>query len=890
MLPQHRPLLAKIAVAEEDPLARRDLLGMLVRACRRDGQPIPGLEQALADQWYAKVTEKSWPAQWLNYDPHNPRHRARLMLALVPGSGGKTRTRLLADLLTLRSHLPGGEEMATRLTRELGQVAPDHPAAKDYRERCAKEDPGALLIALQKAADDAQDPSARARLLEEAAEVAMGPMENPGRAADLLGEAVRLKPTSHALEVRYQAALRRSGDLPELVRRLQLSLARTLERSKRLPILMELDELLSGPMGSPERGAAHVESALQLSPDDHELMDRLAKRYLELGRWEQLGRLLRRHAESPGIQLEKRHDILIRLASLLCDHLDDKEQALTLAQQVLEEAPTHLEASRMVETLYDGLGRWDERMGLLCNRLEHEADPSELGRLHLALGRIHLERREEPEEAGRHFGEALRHGIDRGETLAAVRRIYGNLDRWDLLEQLLVQLSERHDISTAGRAEAMCEVASIHEENLDDPEGAEEAYRSALDQDSGSLTAISALRIAATSKERWPDVIQLAGQELALQNEASSRLPLLLQVGQIQHLFLGHPDAAQSALDEALELEPDNLAATQMLAELHFQQGHWQEAANHTSQLLSRTPEPQNVHELYYRLAFAREQLGRTTEVFDNYVKSFKCAPAYLPTLERLVDLCYEKRQWENTRRIAKTMLNQHSAHRSPREQAVLWLQVSLCELHQAQRDIAAHRLREMVLRKGQTPAASAEAWYEVADLWAAREMDPRLVPSLSTGSRERVEAAARRCLELWPGHPDAHQILAAMAVAVKEWPAALEEMEKAANSPDLPTWQRAQIWNFAGEVAMRQKLAPLLARSCFNKSLKLAPDQADIKRKVEILSRSTVEDASLGLPPQWERAGVTSRLDWVTEPPEQEKDFDDRMTVPYDPEEKESG
>ena len=50
----------------------------------------------------------------------------------------------------------------------------------------------------------------------------------------------------------------------------------------------------------------------------------------------------------------------------------------------------------------------------------------------------------------------------------------------------------------------------------------------------------------------------------------------------------------------------------------------------------------------------------------------------------------------------------------------------------------------------------------------------------------------------------------------------------------------------------------------------------------MEILSQHTVEDLSIGIPPHWEMQGVPSRLDWLTEPPECEKELEDRLTLPF--------
>jgi len=832
LLPGHRPLLTQIGAAERSSLRRRDLLGMLVRASRRDDQPLADLERAMAARWYAPASDRSWPAEWLALDPQSPRHRARLLLAMLPDTEGTARTDLLSDLLSLRAHLPGGEELERDLRRQLMEAAPGHPDALPARQT-------------------------------EAAEVA--------------------PPTGERAE-----ALRQDGDAGALAAQLQLDLSRTLSWEDRLPLLLELDELYAGPLDAPAEGAARLEMALQLSPTDSDIMDSLARRYRQLGWWEQLQRLLLRHAELEGLDLASRCELLLEAAQVLQEHLDDEERALALADQVLQADPTHREAADLVQALCDTLDHGDERAARLAERVAASDNPSELMRLHLQLARLQLRPDGDAEQASEHLGEAMRYSTDGQEVLAVVRQLLEDRSRLELAEQLLVQVSGYAELPASTRAEAMSEVGRIHEQELQDPEGAAEAYRMALELSTTCQPALAALRVRAASAARWEEAEAYARRELDLLSDPAERLPLLLEVGQIYHLFLGHPDRAQAALDEALEIDEENRAATNMLAELHFQQGHWAEAVVHTARQLSRTTDPERQHEPFFRLAFAQERRGDRRAALENYTKAVHAKPNYLPALERLADLYYDSRRWDDASAAAGTVLEQHAERKSPREQAELWLRIGLCELHVAQREVATERLRDLVVAGDGPGRFAPKALMEVANFWAARELDPRLVPRIGVDARQSVQRAAERCLELHPGHPDAHQLLAAMAVVARDWPTALEQMEKAADCEELPTVQRAQIWSFAGEVAMRQKLAPLLAQSCFNKSLALCPEQPEVARKVEILSRSTLQDEKLGIPPQWERQGVTSRLDWVTRPPTQEveatEEFENRDTIPYDP------
>ena len=344
-------------------------------------------------------------------------------------------------------------------------------------------------------------------------------------------------------------------------------------------------------------------------------------------------------------------------------------------------------------------------------------------------------------------------------------------------------------------------------------------------------------------------------------------MALLVELGEILYEHLDEVRQARGLLTEALELEADNTRALGLLGRIYFDHQKWEEAARLLERLLDVVRDQDDLHEHLYRRAFALERLDREEEAFRLYIRSFTREPLYLPTLERMVDLCFVHRQWDNTLRIAETILESFAATKSAGERAVLHLRIGLCELYLGQREAGTEFLQQLVLDTGEVPVAGPAAWGEVAGPWASNALEPLLLHCMHDDVRDRVADSARRCLKLAPDHPDALQLLAAVLLSRQRWDEGLRVMERAARSERTPPELGSALMVCAGEVARRRLGAMGRARTYLQWAKTLNPRARGITARMQQLKPAEEEPILLTRPKR--RASPTA----AKEPPIRKRD-----------------
>jgi tetratricopeptide (TPR) repeat protein len=273
-----------------------------------------------------------------------------------------------------------------------------------------------------------------------------------------------------------------------------------------------------------------------------------------------------------------------------------------------------------------------------------------------------------------------------------------------------------------------------------------------------------------------------------------------------------------------LAVDPGNLRAASRLAVISFEAEDWDRAARLLRQLVESDVEPENLHECYYRLGFSTEKLGDEESAFSFYVKSFGREPMYLPTLDRLFELCYARRQWENTLRIATAIVGKYHDRKSPAELAELHLRIGLCELQLAERDIAVAKLQDMVLEPGEVPSAPDEAWLDVAESWAATALNPHLLGRVPVETMSRAVRSMERALTNVPEHIGALQVLAALSLSVGEWERSLRYIERAVATATLVPRRSAGLLCCAGDLAHHCLSARDRAENYYRQALAIDP------------------------------------------------------------------
>ena len=755
-------------------------------------------------------------------------------LQIMLEDGTCDRAPLLEELGALHSEELSDEALATRYFIELLALKPNHEGALAFvRGHAQDADARQVAILLARAAEANDTPAARYELFEEVARLAEDRLGDIELAISQWRQLQTIAPT--ALKPRRElkrllASSERYSDLESL---LVAEVSRTADAVAKVDLYLELATLARSKLGAQKLAVRHLRAATQIAPERVDVLESLAELYEELEQWRELATVLERCAEHEP-DTERRVLLLHRAARVLIQRLQRDEEALAVCRRIRELSPADAQSAELMAGIYRGRGAWKSVATVLQEQCAAETQPQRGARLHVEIGQVLLEQLGAPEQAAQHFEQALELDAERGEVLPVLRELYTSLERWNLLTELIRRQALQEGTDEDTRARALQEVGEIELHHTRDLAKAREAFEQALRILPGHLPSLRALRELAEAQQDWRETVSLARRELEVLEHAPDRARLRVLIADLLRRQLDRPSAAKEALEQALEDDPSNPEALRELATDHFMMERFAEAATLLERLIDHGSELADLHVQLFRLGYALEHAGKRAEAFANYVKSFSREPLYLPTLERLVDLCYERNQWENTQRIAEAIIATFARQKSPTELADLFVRLGLCELHIAQVGVALKRLRKVALKRGQHEIAPPEAWEDVARAWAASPAEPQLLKEVDFKVVTRVIKAMEQALQRVSDHPGALQVLAALTMSHGDWDRSLRYLDRAAEAEELAAQQRARLLVAAGDVAVHRLLSRRRGEEYYLRATTLNPESLIARKRLE--------------------------------------------------------
>jgi len=161
---------------------------------------------------------------------------------------------------------------------------------------------------------------------------------------------------------------------------------------------------------------------------------------------------------------------------------------------------------------------------------------------------------------------------------AAVERLASETEAFEELAEIYEQVGE--GLPGPQRARMLLRLGHVRDERLDDPEGAEAAFRRALESDPASLEALDALAALFVRRGRAPDLVIALEQKLEAVAGLDDKKAVLLEIARIQDGQLHDVEEAVGALRRILELDGGDPQALEALATLYRREGRFADLAH----------------------------------------------------------------------------------------------------------------------------------------------------------------------------------------------------------------------------------------------------------------------------------------------------------------------
>jgi golgin subfamily B member 1 len=412
-------------------------------------------------------------------------------------------------------------------------------------------------------------------------------------------------------------------EVPELVRVLEIHLEFASHGDERRDLLRRVADLRDERLRDDAGALEAFGRLLPLDPDDARARVRMLEIARRLGAHERAAGVLTATAAAATAPVP-RADILMDVARLCENDLDDAKRAEGVYRQVLQLAPDDasiaLPACRALERIYaQGDSQQLREILRIEVKLEDSADARRelLGR----LGELCETVLDDPRGAIDAWRARLEDDPSDAQALVALDALYERTQSWpDLVEVLRVR--ERQTDDRDARRRLLVRIAHTLADRLADVPGAIAAYRAVIDDfgvDRASLASLASLYELA---DRWQDLADTLEADLALAASSSDKLQILARLGEVRQVKLGDIAGAIEAYRQALGLDPSHDRCRAALEAL---------LDNDTARL-----EAAEILHPLYELDGLHEKLLRVLEIEAEHADS---TPAKLATIARAVQV-----------------------------------------------------------------------------------------------------------------------------------------------------------------------------------------------------------------------------------------------------------
>jgi tetratricopeptide (TPR) repeat protein len=317
-----------------------------------------------------------------------------------------------------------------------------------------------------------------------------------------------------------------------------------------------------------------LEAWLQLYAEDparadaRDRLGALERRLREAGDWERLVELhLGMIDAAPAAAARAQR--LLQVARLFENEVGDLAKAFTaLVAGYKEDPQPHVWDE--LERLASATGQWAELLAELAE-IVPSLPEAERAAAWVRLAKHYADKLGNGEHALSSLDEALK--LEPGHTQAEELRIelLRRAERWKELAEALAARAA-HELAPARKAELFIEQAELWDSRLSDGAQAARLFRSALEADPASTSALSSLEALLRRRGEWRELLQVLEEQAKLSSGEESAA-LLREAAEVCADKLGDRRAAVERYESLLSESPRDLAVLRSLERLYTSDG-----------------------------------------------------------------------------------------------------------------------------------------------------------------------------------------------------------------------------------------------------------------------------------------------------------------------------
>ncbi|MDP9149499.1 MAG: tetratricopeptide repeat protein, partial [Myxococcota bacterium] len=566
---------------------------------------------------------------------YNEYVKTLLQLASLVGEPVE-KIRLYAEAAELYVSKFANQVEAVKAYEAILAIDPDNAQAVDYlRQMYEKRRDWEKLLGLQRREAERMAPGPqRAAKFLEIAKLATERVKKPEICIDLWQE-VLVNDQSNAEALGALAGLyERAKDFQNLTRILERQTESTSDSATKIQVLTKLGSLYGDRLNNDERAVVAWRALLALDPNDRRAQDALKKKYLGLGRWDDLEvfyaetgkwdefiRVLEQQ-EAKEASLQPKISLLFKVAQLWADKKQKLDRAARAYEKVIELEPTNLRAAEALIPIYTTAGNSKALSSAIEVKLLHVKDPAVTLGLHREVAALYEGKLKDPQKAFDRYLAAFALAPTDVRTSEDVERVGKTTARWDEVvaayRQAIAASEDNGSNESAGVLRLrLGHVLVAHLGRIDE---ALAVYRAVYEADGENAEAMSALEKLYRQTSRYSDLLGIFLKKRDLARSPQEKKPISYEIAKLYESELGDVERAIETYVHVLDDEPNDPVALAALDLLYGKLGRWEQYVDVLRRRIELDVAEAELIDLKYRLGQVLEKhVGDATGALENY-------------------------------------------------------------------------------------------------------------------------------------------------------------------------------------------------------------------------------------------------------------------------------
>ncbi|MFO0738105.1 MAG: tetratricopeptide repeat protein [Labilithrix sp.] len=503
-------------------------------------------------------------------------------------------------------------------------------------------------------------------------------MNDPQKAAQTFREVIELEPQNlqglRGLARVYEIL----NQWPELVKVLETQLDVVTTERERIDILMQLANIHEEHFLKADIAAQRLEQVLEIDPNHEEAYFALERAYRKLRQWVELINVYERHI-SATLDRKTKIDLYASIAQVYADEIEDTDRAIDAYRNIVDLDDVNLPALEALSKLYDKQGDASQAIDYMTRVAELTQDTKQRVESYYKIGKALDEKLGDRVSAQDRFEMALDLDPSHLPTLGALRQIATDNADYDKAARYIDQ-EQSYTPAPRQRARLLVELGRLREDMLGDHDSAVLAWEAAFEADPENEDAAMPLVDEYIAKESWEKAEPLLDMltRKAGKRDRGEQHTLYNKLGQVC-AALQRDDKAHKAYQAAHQLDLTDQVTIRGLAEVAFRLKDWGASLTNFQKVLTALSEDQTSEraEVYYKLGQIKREQGQAKQAINNFEKALGVESAHRPTLEALVGIYTDLKDWKQVvaykRQILDSIVDGDERFKILQEIADIW-------------------------------------------------------------------------------------------------------------------------------------------------------------------------------------------------------------------------